>query len=556
MKMNRNKIFCLVLLITLLIPAQALAAEPNILTDSIAVTETVEEADASIQTPAESITGLSGATSEPPLPVDMSPKLPVSEETNPPTLEETIASKEIFTPEQSDVSVQEQNTLIDAPSLENAEQEVFTVEPPPRQLMDKDPAADVDFMPLNTESWIGKRYGDQLTDRGARIYKELETQFANGTISYQNITYNVRENGVTKQIVEFCAVYDDTELLASFKVENVPLDGYKDEYQRRKQEFDSEIAKVYLAFTYDHPEYFWIRTYGNGSAMGKITYRPVGNGLYTYEINLYASISYVINEQYKEEAIREQYQSRINQVINSILGDCSNMPVIAKLAYFDNWLAENNDYNSTAASTTGYSQIDTRPWNTIGGFLSECEPVCEGYAKAFQLLCHKIGLNCVTVSSSGHMWNAVELNGDWFYVDSTWDDPVITGTNKTRDYSTREHFLVCSFSDSSHIIAMSLATPAVASKNYFPASGDWSFNGKQISGYMNTATDRTRYMALYTTQGKLLKIAPCYSFKWIQTTERTIAPDFSESVLSQASYIKVFTLSDWTPKEADVRLPK
>ena len=553
--MNRIKILCLALLITLLIPAQTLAAEPNVFPDSITVTETDERAAASMETSAEPANGLLETPLDPALPVDMSSQLPESEEINSTTPEETIASKEVSTPKQSEASVQGQDMLKDAPSSENAEQEVFTVEPPPRQLMDKDPAADADFMPLNTENWTGKRYGDQLTARGARIYKELETQFANGTIPYKNVTYNVQENGVTKQIVEFCAVYDDTEQLASFKVENVPLNGYKDEYQRRKQEFDAEIANVYLAFTYDHPEYFWIRTYGNGSAMGKITYWPVGNGLYTYEINLYASISYVINEQYKEEAIREQYQSKINQVINSILGDCSNMPVVAKLAYFDNWLAENNDYNSTAASTTGYSRIDARPWNTIGGFLSECEPVCEGYAKAFQLLCHEIGLNCVTVSSSGHMWNAVELDGEWFYVDPTWDDPVITGINKTSDYSTREHFLVCSFSDSSHTIAMSLATPVIAGKNYFPASAGWSFNGKQIHGYTNTAADRTRYMALYTAQGKLLKIAPCYSFKWIQTTERTIAPDFSESVLSQAAYIKVFTLSDWTPKEADVRLP-
>ena len=52
--------------------------------------------------------------------------------------------------------------------------------------------------------------------------------------------------------------------------------------------------------------------------------------------------------------------------------------------------------------------------------------VCEGYARTFQMLCNGVGIRCVIVigESEGelHMWNAVELDSDFYYVDTTWDD--------------------------------------------------------------------------------------------------------------------------------------
>lgn len=52
--------------------------------------------------------------------------------------------------------------------------------------------------------------------------------------------------------------------------------------------------------------------------------------------------------------------------------------------------------------------------------------VCEGYSRTFQMLCNGVGINCVLINGESqgelHMWNAVNLDGDWYYVDVTWDD--------------------------------------------------------------------------------------------------------------------------------------
>ncbi len=54
--------------------------------------------------------------------------------------------------------------------------------------------------------------------------------------------------------------------------------------------------------------------------------------------------------------------------------------------------------------------------------------VCDGYSKAFQLCMDILGIECIRVTGygngGGHAWNAVKLDGEWYMVDVTWDDPV------------------------------------------------------------------------------------------------------------------------------------
>lgn len=57
--------------------------------------------------------------------------------------------------------------------------------------------------------------------------------------------------------------------------------------------------------------------------------------------------------------------------------------------------------------------------------------VCQGYAEATQMLCEKAGLTCQVVHGEansleqwgGHAWNLVQINGKWYHLDTTWDDP-------------------------------------------------------------------------------------------------------------------------------------
>ena len=63
---------------------------------------------------------------------------------------------------------------------------------------------------------------------------------------------------------------------------------------------------------------------------------------------------------------------------------------------------------------------------TAFGALIDGEAICEGYAKAFYLLCKRADLSCYIVNgmagSVGHMWNLVTLESGTLNVDVTWCD--------------------------------------------------------------------------------------------------------------------------------------
>lgn len=64
------------------------------------------------------------------------------------------------------------------------------------------------------------------------------------------------------------------------------------------------------------------------------------------------------------------------------------------------------------------------------GALVEPGVVCEGYSKAFKILCDKLDIPCALVfgnwnreTNDAHMWDYVQMeDGKWYAVDVTWDD--------------------------------------------------------------------------------------------------------------------------------------
>lgn len=110
-----------------------------------------------------------------------------------------------------------------------------------------------------------------------------------------------------------------------------------------------------------------------------------------------------------------------------------------------NWLINNIEYDVDLEAQEPYS---------IVGALTEGKAVCEGYARSFKYILDELNIPCVLVSGTGtnsngetesHAWNYVQLNGNWYAVDVTWDDPVIvggsTGSTYLDDETRYRHFL-------------------------------------------------------------------------------------------------------------------
>lgn len=71
----------------------------------------------------------------------------------------------------------------------------------------------------------------------------------------------------------------------------------------------------------------------------------------------------------------------------------------------------------------------------IDGVLLKETSVCQGYAETLQMFFTIAGIENKLVVGKGcsnghwesHAWNLVRLDGSWYHVDSTWDDPVALG---------------------------------------------------------------------------------------------------------------------------------
>lgn len=80
--------------------------------------------------------------------------------------------------------------------------------------------------------------------------------------------------------------------------------------------------------------------------------------------------------------------------------------------------------------------MNNRSLFTAEGALVNKLAVCQGYAEAFSLLCHKAGIQTEMVygiadngqSRESHAWNIVRIDGVWYQIDATWDDPITQNT--------------------------------------------------------------------------------------------------------------------------------
>lgn len=74
--------------------------------------------------------------------------------------------------------------------------------------------------------------------------------------------------------------------------------------------------------------------------------------------------------------------------------------------------------------TRDYGSSSAEPYNAYGALVSR-RCVCDGYSEAYVLLLNRAGIEAQVVMSEtmSHSWAVVLLDGQWYHVDVTWDDP-------------------------------------------------------------------------------------------------------------------------------------
>ena len=121
---------------------------------------------------------------------------------------------------------------------------------------------------------------------------------------------------------------------------------------------------------------------------------------------------------------KAQMQAELDSAVQEILSRAvSYTDVFEKELFFHDYICENTEYDSDAAADLTGVNPDSM---TVYGALVCGKAICEGYSKAMQVLCKKAGIPCGVVYGEtddvAHMWNIIELDGELYYLDVTFDD--------------------------------------------------------------------------------------------------------------------------------------
>ena len=230
--------------------------------------------------------------------------------------------------------------------------------------------------------------------------------------------------------------------------------------------FSNWVSVVHDIFDREHPEVFWLSGRSSVSYMGSWSYSTRGNTCTVmYQADLVVWLRYpgfdIRQSKYQDTAALTAAMDTCDGLIQEILADCPEGSAYDQVVYLNDVLTARNAYNSAVAIGKS-SQAEEDAWECISALVGSsgtAGPVCEGYARAFQVLCNELNIPCVLVDGEArtysgdqpedHMWNYVQIDDGWYAVDVTWNDPYVSADPelKTTGYECRDWLLLGSESE-------------------------------------------------------------------------------------------------------------
>ena len=99
-----------------------------------------------------------------------------------------------------------------------------------------------------------------------------------------------------------------------------------------------------------------------------------------------------------------------------------------ELAIHD-WIIDWVNYDVETMSNLPTAKPDPDNDNPYGAIFRQ-KAICSGYTSTFQLFMDMLGIECISVNgtytslNAEHAWNMVRIDGEWYCVDVTWNDPI------------------------------------------------------------------------------------------------------------------------------------
>lgn len=211
----------------------------------------------------------------------------------------------------------------------------------------------------------------------------------------------------------YAALTDEEKLLYVTLYEG--LSALKETVEVGEASSQHAVFRAFSAVLRDYPALFWMN---GGATLSGETLLTTKYSLTPYALQAEGSLAAM--------------KSVLDERVAAIVAEAQKQENLYKqILYVHDYLVTHCEYDSESVDEIMAAEGKTvHPSSSAYGCLVKGKAVCSGYAAAFSLILQKLGVPCIRVRGSriggeAHEWNAVNFDGETYYVDVTWDDPVV-----------------------------------------------------------------------------------------------------------------------------------
>lgn len=198
----------------------------------------------------------------------------------------------------------------------------------------------------------------------------------------------------------------------------------------------------YVDFEKDYSELF--------AKENKLKLNTINNFVHPY--NTFSSISAILKGYALELTISYKYpveqrnliDNEVNKIIDKLI--TNDMDNNEKIKTIHDYIIDNTVYDKNFCIKENKDEcLVTSPYqsDTAYGVLFQHNGICSGYTDLMSIFLNKLNIVNYRVTNDYHTWNALKLNGIWYHLDATWDDPI-----SYKDMLTHTYFLITTNEDS------------------------------------------------------------------------------------------------------------
>ncbi len=164
----------------------------------------------------------------------------------------------------------------------------------------------------------------------------------------------------------------------------------------------ADTADLQNQLLYAYSDIWYLEKMSSASIGGKVQYLQINYASYTKE-----------DVEWVEKTVQEGILAGIDE----------SWTPLEKVLYVHDGMCETFQYDIRLFFPETADQVN----RSIYQLLKEGTGVCQAYAGTFKYIMDKLGIPCRYVSSddAAHQWNMVQLDGEWYHIDVTQDDPVL-----------------------------------------------------------------------------------------------------------------------------------